>query len=124
MHEMSIATELLAVTLSTVEEHADQLSPANGPCVELVEVEIGLLQQVVFEALELAWQAVSDGTAAEGATLTLTETAAIARCRWCGETFVPTIDNYLCPTCSKADVEICAGNDILLRSITCQADEG
>ncbi len=125
MHEMTIATELLAATLSAVADHADELSSAaDSPCIESVEVEIGLLQQIVPEALELAWQAVCDGTAAQGAALTVTETPAAACCKWCGESFSPAVDDYLCPGCGKADVDIRAGNDILLRSITCQADEG
>lgn len=125
MHELTIASELLHQTLSAVRSHADQLSgQAGDPCIEEVEVEIGLLRLVVPEALEMAWQVVCEGTAAEGARLSISETRPAARCRLCGRAFEPTIDDYLCPGCKKADVEICGGNDIVLRAVTYRGDEG
>ncbi len=125
MHEMAIATELLAQTLSAVEAHADQASPQPGnEYIEEVEVEVGLMRLVVPEALELAWQVACEGTAAEGARITITETPLAARCRSCGRTFEPTIDDYLCPDCNEADVEILAGNDIVLKTVTCRGAEG
>jgi len=125
MHEMAIATELLAHTLSAVEAHADPASPQPGnERIEEVEVEVGLMRLVVPEALELAWQAACEGTAAEGASITITEVPLAARCRSCGRTFDPEIDNYLCPDCNEADVEICAGNDIVLKTVTCRSKEG
>ncbi len=125
MHELTIASELLDQTLSAARSHADRLSgKADDLCIEEVEVEIGLLRLVVPEALEMAWQVVCEGTAAEGARLCITETRPAARCRLCGRTYEPTIDDYLCPGCNKADMEICGGNDIVLKAVTCRGDEG
>ncbi len=125
MHEMSIATELLAATLAAIDEHTDELAGLpDGPRVEAVEVEIGLLRQVVPEALQMAWQAATEGTPLARAALTTTEAAPLARCRACDLPFTPAIDDYLCPRCSQADVDILAGDDILLMAITCADGEG
>lgn len=118
MHEMSIATALLDQTLSAV---AGAISPTpDGPCVEQVEVSIGILKQVVPEALAMAWQAVREGTLAAEAELALVEVPAQAACRLCGTRFVPAVDDFLCPTCGQADVEIVAGNEIVLTAVTCR----
>ena len=120
MHEMSIANAILFETFLAVGAHAG----AAELEVEQVEVTIGELQQVVGEALLMAWDAVTEGTPMHGARLVTTETDAEARCRQCGETFAPAIDDYLCPACGVANVEILAGNDIVLAAVVCRTEEG
>jgi hydrogenase nickel incorporation protein HypA/HybF len=121
MHEMTIANAILAETLVAVTSH-DEVG--EGACVEQVDVAIGQLQLVVGEALQMAWDAVCEGTAAEGAMLATTTTSPQAECRRCGDVFAPKIDDYLCPACGVADVEILAGNDIVLTSVVCRTQEG
>ena len=113
MHEMSIATSLADSLLELArQQHAAR--------IEAVELEVGALRLVVPEALQMAFTAVTAGTLAEGATLKLLEVPAVAECRQCAARFEPTIDNYLCPHCHEADVQIVAGNDIVLKSVVCQ----
>ena len=116
MHEMAIATELLESVLSAVAEH-------GGGQVHEVEVALGAMRQVVPEALETTWQAVTKGTSAEGARLQMTEVPMQARCRSCNHEFAPVVESYLCPRCGQADVEILAGDAIILTSLTCEADD-
>jgi len=116
MHEMSIATELLREVLAAAEPHA----PAR---VTDVEVAAGELQQIVPEALEAAWHSLAAGTPAEGAVLHLTETPIEARCRACGRTFRPDVTDFACPGCGQADVDVVAGRDIILTSLTCEAED-
>jgi len=117
MHEMSIATELLRQVLEAAAEH-------GAGCVEKVVVRCGVLRQVVPEALDAAFTAAARGTTAEDATLEMEEEPAEARCRRCGESFRCRVDNYLCPTCNQADVEIVRGNQILLMSVVCRELDG
>jgi hydrogenase nickel incorporation protein HypA/HybF len=121
MHEMSIATALLAQTLSAVEANLSPLPTV--PCVEEVEITVGLLQQVVPEALVMAWNAAAEGTLAAGARLRIIETQPEAKCRQCGAAFEPAVDDFLCPLCGQADVEIVAGNDIILSAVTCRDED-
>lgn len=111
MHEMAIATELIAGLERLAEEHGlDRL--------EEVVVAAGTLRGVVPEALDIAFTCAAEGTAAEGARLILERVPARASCRGCGGRFEPGVDDYRCPRCGEADVEILEGNDIILRSVT------
>lgn len=116
MHEMSIAANVV--------EHVLEVAQRNGAArVSAVELEIGVLQLIVPEALRLAFEAATQATLAERAELKITETPAKAECRRCNTRFEPAIDDYLCPKCGQADVRLVAGNDILLKSIMCELPE-
>jgi hydrogenase nickel incorporation protein HypA/HybF len=117
MHEMSIAASLLDRVLDVAGQ--------NNACrVDELTVEVGVLQQVVPEALRMAFAAVTEGTIAQGATLNLVECPASAECRCCGERFDAAIDDYACPRCRQADVRIVAGRDIVLKTVVCQTPSG
>lgn len=95
----------------------------NAVRVDAVEVEVGILQQVVPEALEMAFAAAAEGTPAEGARLAIVERPARAECRACRQQFAAGVGHYLCPACQQADVTILEGNDVILSSITCEVDD-
>ena len=117
MHELSIATEIIETVLNVAAEHR-----VNR--VQEVILEVGPMRLVVPEALETAFEAVAKRTIAEGAKLTVVETPLRVRCRGCGNAYDCHIDDFLCPACGQADIEIIEGNDILLKSVVCQKDEG
>ena len=116
MHEMSIATALMRQVLAAAEAH-------RATTVQKLEVVTGVLRLVVPEALKLAFEVASQGTPAEGAVLTVTEEPARARCRSCGRVFACGLDDFRCPGCGLADVDFVAGNDIVLKSMTCETQE-
>ncbi len=116
MHELSLANAVLESVLRVVAEHG------AARVVEL-EVECGVLQQVVPEALETAFEALSQGTAAGGARLRIREVGLRARCRACGREYAAALDNYVCPGCGVADVEVVAGREVVLRSVVCDVPE-
>ena len=116
MHELSIASDVLRCALEAAEQHG------AGRIQELV-VEIGPMRQVVVEALQTAFEVISEGTPAEGAALKVIETRIQATCRNCGRVFEPAIDNFLCPDCKNADIDITAGNDIILKSVSCEVEQ-
>lgn len=117
MHEMSIAVELVRQTCNALEARPEALRATE------VEVELGVLQLVVPEALEQAWLAATEGTSLEGTALTMHETPASGRCRACGREFPVSVDTYLCPGCGEADVTVLAGNAIILKSIECETPD-
>ncbi len=117
MHEMPIATDIVERAVEAAEQH-------GATRIEQIEVHIGLMRQVVPEALELAFTLASEGTMAHGAKLSISQVKAVASCNVCGCRFEPEVEiSFACPRCSQADVRIVAGNDIILTSVTCQADE-
>ena len=117
MHEMSIAVELLRQIETLAEEN-------RVSRVEEIHVNAGFMRQVVPEALDMAFAALSKGTCAEGATLHLTVIPSLAQCRCCGHRFEPGAADFLCAQCGQADVDIVEGNEIVLASMTCEQGEG
>ena len=116
MHEMSIASALMEQLLRIAEEQ-------RAARIAEVEVHCGVMQQIVPESLRFAFEALSAGTPAAGATLRIVEEGLVAQCRSCGERFEAAIGNYVCPKCPVADVEIVAGRDIVLRTVVCETED-
>jgi hydrogenase nickel incorporation protein HypA/HybF len=116
MHELSIAASMLDGVLRAAEQ-------AGATRIEAVEIELGAMRLVVPEALHTAWEAVRTDTLADGAVLKIEEVPAQAECRRCGQCFEPDIEcSFWCAHCEQADVRIIRGNDIVLRSVTCQTE--
>ena len=111
MHEMSIAVELLRQLESIAAERDIEQ-------IEEITVQTGLMRQVVPDALEVAFQALAAGTIADGAAIVVEAVDIEAKCCSCDLTFVASIDNFLCPTCGQANVDIIKGNEIILSSLT------
>ena len=117
MHEMSIAVELIA--------QLETIAATNGlRTIEGVVISAGALRAIVPEALDMAFEAVAAGTCAEGAVLAMETIAPRGRCRACRAEFGTEIDKFACPHCNLADVELIAGNEIVLMSVTGQGSEG
>lgn len=116
VHEMSIATEII--------NGAIEVARQNGATrIDEVEVEIGVMRQVMPEALELAFSLATKDTLAEGAQLIMTEEKSRAQCCDCEYQFELDQYNFMCPQCQRANVRIVAGNNIILKSLTCQTEE-
>ena len=113
MHEMSIAVELLRELESLVKTN-------DVTRVTEFTVSVGQLRGIVPEALDIAFESLSEDTCAAGAKLNLEVVSIVAQCQQCKNSFEPGADYFLCPKCNKADVEIVEGNDIILKSVTCE----
>ncbi len=112
MHEFSIAADLLEAALAVIRTH-------GGQAIERLHVRIGCLRQVVPEALLFAFDALTPGTLAEGATLTWEEVPSCIRCRGCGTIFVPPERWFWsCPACSTPGGEVLAGEELVLERVT------
>jgi len=114
---MSIAVELV--------RQLEAVAAENGMVrVEAFGVTAGALRGIVPEALDLAFEAASVGTRAEGARIDLEIVQPRAHCRRCGMEFAIAIDSFLCPGCNHADAEMIVGNEIILTTVTGQGPEG
>lgn len=116
MHELSIAEQLIdSVIASAVANGAEKITE--------VALEVGEMTLIVNSALEMAFEAVSKDTMAQGAKLIITEKSIKVKCLSCNNTFPAEIGNYLCPACNRAEGKVVEGNDILITSITCESKE-
>lgn len=112
MHELSIAIALV----EAVEEFANERDAAS---VEQIRLRIGTLAGVEPDALEFSFGVARTGTALAGAALIVETVPARARCRPCDREF--TVDSppfLLCPHCDGASVELLAGRELELASVS------
>jgi hydrogenase nickel incorporation protein HypA/HybF len=116
MHEMSIAMQII--------QQLEEIAARNNVIrIDEVEVEVGVMQQVVPEALHLSFSSATEGTVAENAKLIISEEPMTAECGDCGCEFSPTLEDFTCPRCKQASARITSGNSITLKSIVCQTPE-
>jgi len=116
MHELSIATELLRQAAEIGSEH-------GAIRVSEIVLAVGVMEQVVPDALETALAAISDGTLLQGARLTVRVVPVRAECRGCGHVYAADISSFACPACRQADPEIIEGKGIVLESLECVTEE-
>jgi hydrogenase nickel incorporation protein HypA/HybF len=116
MHEVMIAQQLMERVLECV--RSNRLSS-----VQEIEVEVGVMQAVVPDALQTAFEVVAENTVLQGTVLRILEAPVQAQCRGCGETYSPTPQDFACPQCHQADLKLVGGNDILLKAVTGRQDE-
>lgn len=86
--------------------------------VEHVTMRIGAISGVEPEALRFAFSAVTPGTVAEGAALSIDLVPARAHCAACAEDF--TIDSgfiFACPRCSALSGDVRSGRELDLARL-------
>jgi|SRR5690349_5947487 len=112
MHELSIAQAVVAVA----SRHA------AGRRVSRVELKVGHLRQVVPSALQFSFELVTSGTPLEGAELVIEDVAARGRCRECGAETELREFPFQCARCSGLDLEIEAGEELLVDALELDQD--
>lgn len=110
MHEFTLAEALLRAALEVAKAH-------GNPSVEKVRVRWGRMRQVVPDLLAFAFQALAQGTPAEGATLEWEEEPIQVRCRQCQAVFEAEDWFWACPRCGAPGGEVLAGDEFLLESV-------
>jgi hydrogenase nickel incorporation protein HypA/HybF len=110
MHELAIAQSLVEI----IEQEA---LPYGGAKVTGVKLLIGKLSGVLPDALKFAFEAISVGGIAEGASLEIEEVPLRIRCNQCGKVFLVDDPFMTCPGCEGTDVEMVAGRELEIRSM-------
>ncbi|MCK5941183.1 MAG: hydrogenase maturation nickel metallochaperone HypA [Planctomycetes bacterium] len=111
MHELSIANQLAKVAEKAAVE-------ASAVRVTAVTLRLGVLSGVVREALEFAWEFVSDGTLLAGAALRIEEVKVRGLCHACSlETEFEDPRRLRCPSCDAPVPDLLAGRELIIRSI-------
>jgi hydrogenase nickel incorporation protein HypA/HybF len=106
MHELGITAEIVALAAER----------AAGSRVRRVVVEIGALTAVLPDAVRFCFDLCAEGTAVEGAALTIDEIPARARCLACQVETTRDRPFGLCP-CGSLDLEWLAGSELRLRRV-------
>lgn len=111
MHELPITQRLLEITL----EHAES---AGAKKVNQLNIVIGQMSSVVDESVQFYWDIVAKDTIAEGAVLHFERIPALFYCLNCQTQFeLNGKENFFCPHCQSAQVQVIGGDDFRLESI-------
>ena len=110
MHEMALAESMLEIVEAAARD--------NGAArVKGVWLEIGALSHVVPEALRFCFDAVTRGSVADGAALTIVETPGSAWCMQCSETVPLAQLGDACPRCSGYQLTVTQGDAMRVKEI-------
>lgn len=110
MHELSLMQAALSIAL-------DRTNAEGASTIHSLELHVGKMSGVVPEALLFAFDVVSEGTAAEGAELTLKTIPTRCYCTACQQEFQPADWVYECPRCRRISTNIRQGQDLTLVSL-------
>jgi hydrogenase nickel incorporation protein HypA/HybF len=90
---------------------------AAGRNVLGIRVRIGARHQVVEGAFDQAFEMVSMGTVADGASVDWVILPVQMTCRTCGHVGESTDMWSTCATCGSSDIDVAGGDDLMLESI-------
>ncbi len=110
MHEFSITMNILSIA----EENARRL---NAEIVHEIEVDIGELSGVDYDALEFAMQYIQKNELLKNVTLVINKIPARARCNSCNHVFDISDFYTACPVCGKFDHNIFQGKELKVKAI-------
>ena len=111
MHELSIA-------LSIIDLAESEANKAGSSEIEELELEVGLLAGVDFEALEFALEMSRQNTKLENAVIKVDKVEGKSLCKTCDK--VIKIDDLYssCPFCNGYSLELIQGNELRIKSVT------
>jgi hydrogenase nickel incorporation protein HypA/HybF len=115
VHEMGITQGILEASFDAAEK-------AGAQRITEIRITVGELTEIQEFALDFAFQSLTPGTMAEGATLVVTTVAPSSRCRECGLQYDHDRFEMLCPACGSFNVEPLTGRELRIDSI--EADDG
>ena len=107
MHELALAEAVVAIAAGH----------SHGRRVARVELEVGVLRQVVPEALAFSFELVAQGTAAEGAELALDEVPVRLACRVCAAETAVDAFPLACPRCGALEVDVKSGEEFQIVAL-------
>ena len=110
MHEMSIVAGVLDAVVPSAEQ-------AGAERVLGIMLRIGDMTEVVDEALEFAFEALTEGTICEGAELVVNKVHPRSLCFECGNEFDHDRFHRACPKCGSFETRVVAGKELEIESI-------
>jgi hydrogenase nickel incorporation protein HypA/HybF len=110
MHEVSIMAEAVRMA-------AEAAQAAGASRITGLHLRVGRLSGVVPDALQFAFEAVTVGTLAERATLTIEQIPARFWCQACQQEYEAAKMFPECPKCNDPSAELRSGREMELASM-------
>lgn len=110
MHELSIVLSILEIAEDKVREHRAQR-------VESIELEIGQLAGIEWEAMDFAWEVAVRNTVLENSARAICKVEGKAKCLECGSEFpCPTLYTA-CTSCGSIFSNLLHGKELRVSSM-------
>lgn len=116
MHELSIA-------ISIVDTAIDQAARASAGRVSEVELDVGLLSGIVYEALEFALGVATKGTILEETLFRINRVEPVAECPRCDHLYTPEGMFSQCPECKETGIRLIRGTELKIKSLLVEQNE-
>jgi len=110
VHEMGITQGILASSIEAAEK-------AQASRITEITISVGELTEIVDFALQFAFEALTPGTLAEGATLVVNHVGARSRCNDCGIEYDHDRFQMVCTSCESLNVTLLQGRELRIDSI-------
>jgi hydrogenase nickel incorporation protein HypA/HybF len=110
MHEVGLIQNTLELAI-------EQAKRSKASRIHAIRMRVGALSGVESEALEFAFDVVTQGTMAAGAKLEVERVSVICHCSHCDQEFEPAGFLYECPHCHAMDVAVRRGRELELMSL-------
>ena len=110
MHELSIALGIVRIA-------EDEIRKARARKVEVIELEIGTLAGIEFEALDFVWPAAVKDTVLEAAEKRVDIIPGKAQCMDCGTPFDVRYLYDTCPSCQSNLKAIVQGKELRVKAL-------
>lgn len=117
MHEMGIMSEILSATFEAAEK-------AGATRVNVVRLTVGELTEIVPDALQFAWEALTPGTIAEGGVLTIAVTGGRSVCLSCESEFDHDRFDRHCEACGSFATKVVRGSELRIDDIDVDLPDG
>lgn len=111
MHELAVTENILELAVRHGEE-------AGATRVTELHCVIGQLSSIFDDSVQFYWDIISRGTICEGAQLHFDRVPARLRCRECQYEYIIASGLTSCPACGSMRVQVIAGDEFRLDSIT------
>jgi hydrogenase nickel incorporation protein HypA/HybF len=108
--------------MSIIDIALAEAAKAEAQTIDEIEVEVGQLAGVMLESLDFCLQAAAHSTMAASATFTLIPTPGQGHCLTCQRGVMISEFPAQCPACGGFGVQITAGTELKLRSISIDLD--
>jgi hydrogenase nickel incorporation protein HypA/HybF len=107
----------MGVTMEVLRAAIDASKQAGATRINIVRVTVGELTEIVPDALQFAWEALTPGTLAEGSVLEIRETGGRSLCLQCGEEFEHGRFDRRCTACGSFATKVTVGDELEIDDI-------
>lgn len=111
MHELSIVKSIVDIA-------EDQVQKAGARAVEKIELEIGYLAGVEWQALDFVWEMGVKESVLERSERQIDRIPGKARCMECGQEYQMQELYDACPQCNSYFNEILQGKELRVKALT------